>query len=244
MTKTPFFTLHETKDYSQFSYFSFNRRIDKRKVSRLKKSIEETKQLISPIISDPDGYIIDGQHRLEALKELKLPVWCVVRKSSNEVINELIQSNNVVDKWKQIDFCKAFAETGNKTYQNVLEVHEFWEKKINRNLPFGRIVYSYTMGEGAAFKEGRAIYLKEQGDKILNVLYEIDKLYEDNKAFHFNNIRSLKHLIKNNKQFDHFHFIDQCKKKRFMTFSTVKDTLDSMIAVYNYHIINPSKKIA
>jgi len=241
---TPFFTLHETKDYSQFSYFSFNRKIDKKKVQKLKKSIQDTKQLISPIISDPDGFVIDGQHRLEALKELKLPVWCVVRKSSNEVIKELIQSNNVVDKWKQIDFCKAFAETGNKVYQNVLERHKFWEKKINRNLPFGRIVYSYTSHESASFKEGRAIYLEQQGDKILNVLYEIDKLYDDNQAFHFNNIRSLKYLINNNKDFNLSHFIEQCKKKKFMTFSTVKDTLESMIAVYNYHIINPSKKIA
>mgnify|MGYP003625499588 FL=1 len=240
---TPLFTLQETRDYSEFSYYSFNRNIDKKKVARLKKSIQETTQIISPIVTDPDGKILEGQHRLEALKELKMPVWYVIRRSPGKVIKELIEANNIVDKWKQYDFCSAFAETGNNEYQSIIEVHNYWEKKLNRTLPFGRIVYAYTNAEGKKFKEGLATFFKDRGNKIMSILFELDKLYEDKMAFHFNNIRSLKNLIIRNKQFDTNHFIEQCKKKKFNTYSTVQDTTDSMISVYNYHVLNPSKKI-
>lgn len=240
---TPLFELHETKDYSEFSYYSFNRTIDKKKVAKLKTSILKTNQVINPITVSLEGKVIDGQHRLEALKDMKMPVWYVVRRINGTIIKELIESNNVVDKWKLINFCDAFAETGNKDYQNILEVHDYWEKKLNRRLPFGRISFAYTHGDGKKFKEGSANFLKNQGDKILNILYELDKLYEDKMAFHFNNIRSFKKLIIQNKDFDSKHFIEQCNKKKFNTFSTVADTLESIISVYNYHILNPSKKI-
>lgn len=239
---TPLFTLHETKDYSEFSYYSFNRAIDKKKVARLKKSILETEQVVNVITVSPEGKVIDGQTRLEALKELKMPVWYVVRKVNKTIIKELMEVNNVIHKWTQYDFCDSYAQ-GNNEYQNILNAHSYWEKKLNRTLPFGRIVYAYTNAEGKKFKEGLAIFLKEKGDKIMNVLFELDKLYEDKMAFHFNNIRSLKKLITINKHFDTNHFIEQCKKKKFNTFSTVEDTTDSMISVYNYHILNPSKKI-
>ena len=242
-TNTPLFQLHETKDYKEFSYYKFNRDIDKRKVAKLKKSIQKTGQVINPITVSLEGKVIDGQHRLEALKEMKMPVYYVVRRINGTIMRELIEGNNVVDKWKPIHFCKAYAETGNLEYQKILDAHAFWEKKLNRTLPLGSIIKSYTNAEGPKFRDGLAVYLKNRGDKIFNILMHLDKLYEDKMAFHFNNIRSLVTLIKTNKNFDAEHFIDQCKKKKFNTYSTVEDTLDSMISVYNYHILSPSKKI-
>jgi len=240
---TPLFQLHETKDYSEFTYYPFNRSIDKKKVAKLKTSISKTGQLINPIIVDQQGKVIDGQHRLQALIDMKMPVWYIIRKVNGSIIKELIEGNNVVDKWKQIDFCKTYAETGNKEYQSILDTHNFWENKMHRNIPFGRIVFAYTTSEGRKFKEGGAVYLKEQGDNIMKVVNEIDKIYENKNALHFNNIRSLRKLQLKNKHFNSDHFIEQCKKKKFNTYSTVEDTLDSMVLVYNYHILNPSKKI-
>jgi hypothetical protein len=242
-THTPLFRLHETKDYTEFSYYSYNRKIDNKKVARLKKSILETGQVISPIIVDYKGRIIDGQHRFQALKELGLPIFYLVRKLNGKLFKYLIESNNVLDKWKQFDFAKLYAESGIKNYEDIINVYRYWEKKLNRTLPFGRIVYAYTSCEGARFKNGTAVFLKNNGDKIFNILFELDKLYEDKLAFHFNNMRSLKKLLAVNKHFDSEHFIQQCKKKKFNTYSTVEDTRDSMIAVYNYHIIKASKKI-
>ncbi len=240
----PLFQLHETRDYSEFSYYKFNRPIDKKKVNRLAKSIsQETSQLISPIVCDPEGRIIDGQHRLEALKGLGLPVHYVIRRLDGDIIKYLINANNVLDKWKHIDFARLWAETGNQNYIDLLGVYDKWEKKLNRTIPFGRIVHSYTGDEGSSFKQGNATFYKKQGDKIWNILFELDKLYEDKMAFHFNNIRSLKKLLRKNRIFNSEHFIEQCQKKKFNTFSTVEDTVDSMVAVYNYHILQPSKKI-
>ena len=241
----PLFQLHETRDYSEFSYYKFNRPIDQKKVNRLAKSIsQETNQLISPIVCDPEGRIIDGQHRLEALKRLGIPVHYVIRRLDGDIIKYLINANNVVEKWKHIDFARLWAETGNQNYIDLLGVYEYWEKKLNRTIPFGRIVYSYTSTDPLTkFKEGQSVFLKKQGDKIWNILFDLDKLYEDKMAFHFNNFRSLKTLLRKNKIFNSEHFIEQCQKKKFNTFSTVKDTMESMISVYNYHILQPSKKI-
>jgi len=239
----PLMQLRETKDYSEFTYYPFNRTIDKKKVAKLKTSISKTGQLINPIIVDQQGNVIDGQHRLEALKDMKMPVWYVIRKINGSIIKELIETNNVLDKWKQIDFCKTYADIGNKEYRYILDAHYSWEKNFNRDIPFGRIVFAYTNSEGPKFKEGGAVYLKEQGDNIMDVFYELDKIYDDRNILHYNNIRSLKKLQLKNKHFNCDHFIEQCKKKKFNTYSTVEDTLDSMVSVYNYHILNPSKKI-
>ena len=50
-----------------------NRAINQRQVERLMDSIKKHGFIESiPILVDPNGYVIDGQHRLEACKRLSI----------------------------------------------------------------------------------------------------------------------------------------------------------------------------
>ena len=59
----------KTNDYSMFTKIDGNRQIDKKNVNNLIESMKE-KLLVCPIIVNEDNQIIDGQNRLEALKDL------------------------------------------------------------------------------------------------------------------------------------------------------------------------------
>ena len=65
------FEVFETTDYSMFKKIDYNRSVSRSNVKKIMKSIIEY-GLIVPIVISEDGYIIDGQHRLEALIALDM----------------------------------------------------------------------------------------------------------------------------------------------------------------------------
>ena len=75
--------VYETNDYSQFKFLNNNRDISTKHVNKLIKSMKE-KRLISPILINESGQIIDGQHRFEAQKNLGFPVPYIVQKGYGE----------------------------------------------------------------------------------------------------------------------------------------------------------------
>lgn len=66
-----------TKNYEQFKFLKLNRNIDQSYVQELKRKIEN-RGLLVPILIDKNGYVMDGQHRLMACKELEIPVQFIV----------------------------------------------------------------------------------------------------------------------------------------------------------------------
>ena len=63
--------LKSTKTYSIFNKVIGNRNLDSKNLSRIKNSINEI-GLQMPILVNENKSIIDGQHRLQAAKELKI----------------------------------------------------------------------------------------------------------------------------------------------------------------------------
>lgn len=96
--------LFKTDNYSWFKRYDKNREISRSNVSRLKKSIRWHNFLQhDPILVSIDGYVIDGQHRLEACKELGEPVYFVVYPSRD--FGEIIQAlNSAQEKWTAANY--------------------------------------------------------------------------------------------------------------------------------------------
>jgi len=63
-----------TTDYSKFNTLAGNRQVNIAHVKKLESSFDE-EYLISPILVNEKFQIIDGQHRFEAAKNLKLPIY-------------------------------------------------------------------------------------------------------------------------------------------------------------------------
>lgn len=84
--------VEKTKDYSKFKLLCGNRPIDRYHLKKLKESINKNNHLnLHPIIVNDNFEIIDGQHRLEAARQLDVDIFFI--KSSVIKDDHLIDCN-------------------------------------------------------------------------------------------------------------------------------------------------------
>jgi hypothetical protein len=117
----PDFVVNVTTNYDLFKNHQANRKINRLNLSRLVKSMEQ-RTLISPILVNEDMVIIDGQHRLEALRLLQKPVYYIVIHGYG--LPEMQLLNSVGKNWNGRDFMEMYADMGNEHYIKLREFRE------------------------------------------------------------------------------------------------------------------------
>lgn len=103
----------ETMNYEIFKTLTGNRDIDLPNVRSLVKSIRENGYIGTPILVSQNFEVLDGQHRLEALKQLGLPVPYEIREMDLSQVQAL---NSASRKWSQIDYIRSYASMGFEEY--------------------------------------------------------------------------------------------------------------------------------
>lgn len=105
-----------TKDYAQFKRMEGNREVNPNHIKQLQKLMLTNGNLTQefPIIVDPNNYVIDGQHRLEALKGLGWEVG--YRIEENATIDTVRAINQGNSNWGWRDVAYSYAERGNENY--------------------------------------------------------------------------------------------------------------------------------
>jgi len=111
-----------TNDYSKFKTLEGNRHVNKLHVKRLKESFKEA-YLLSPIVVNQDFQIIDGQHRFEAAKEMKLPINFIV--CNNYSLKEVQLLNTNMKNWKKEDYLNAYCDL---KYPEYLKFRNFMRR--------------------------------------------------------------------------------------------------------------------
>ena len=117
-TNTSTISVRSTTDYGQFKYVSGNRILNEANINAIATQIRQHGQQ-QPIIINERYEIIDGQHRLEACKKLKIAVEYIKRKGAT--IEDVISTNIVGKKWSLEDYIHRFATEGNQNYIDLLE---------------------------------------------------------------------------------------------------------------------------
>lgn len=126
--------VQKTIDYSKFRTLKGNRDVSPVRVAKIIKSIKNVGYVINPIIVNEKMQVIDGQGRLQALKELQLPVYYLVVPHTG--IEECISMNIYQEKWSTIDYVKSYAKRGLSDYKTLLDaITAFYP-----NIPIGIIV--------------------------------------------------------------------------------------------------------
>lgn len=113
-----------TNDYDQFKTLEGNREVDRRHVNQLIKLLVANGNLTDqfPIIISKDGYVIDGQHRLEALKTLGWEVGYIIEENANiETVRNINQGNK---NWSWRDVAESYANLGNVEYEWFLQFYD------------------------------------------------------------------------------------------------------------------------
>lgn len=107
-----------TSDLKQFKHITGNRHINRDHLLSIKRSIQRKNLLAyEPILVDPNLGIIDGQHRLEAAKQLELEIYYMIVPDAHFEDVTLLNSN--LKNWTMEDYLTAWIERGNEEYINV-----------------------------------------------------------------------------------------------------------------------------
>lgn len=104
----------KTTDYSLFKKVKGNRTVNRANLNAIVTSMEQ-QQLITPIMINEKYEIIDGQHRFEACKTLKLPVYFYVVNGYGT--DEIKRCNTTGMKWNKGAFLESYME---QEYENYI----------------------------------------------------------------------------------------------------------------------------
>ncbi len=114
-----FNTLLSTVDYTIFKVIKGNRPIDLINVKRIVNSITERGFLPVTVIINEFMEVIDGQHRIEAYKQLGYPIEYIIRYGWG--LKEVQGLNTVSKLWNKQVFTGSYCDLGVEAYCKLKE---------------------------------------------------------------------------------------------------------------------------
>lgn len=109
-------TIQSTNQYHLFKQISSNREVNEKHVRKLMEAITKKNMLhLNPVVVNADMEVIDGQHRLEAAKRLKVTIYYI--QEANIGRNDIAGMNSNKKLWSMMDFVNFFAVEGNESFK-------------------------------------------------------------------------------------------------------------------------------
>ena len=127
--------VNETNDYTLFHKLKGNRPVDKSKVNRIKQSMM-AHDVPCPIITfkyKDKLFVLDGQHRLEACKDLGKTVEFIIAKSGD--LQTCIDMNNAEHPWNIKEYLEAYIDMGSTEHKWL------YDMKNNYNATFSMLAH-------------------------------------------------------------------------------------------------------
>ena len=237
-------TITKTTDSGMFKTIEGNRPVMEGHVRRLMASFQK-KYLKSPIFVNSKGFVIDGQHRLEAAKRLKLPIYYLrVNGYGLEEVQSLNTNNTV---WNRADYLSSYCTLGIEPYLRLKEFMGVYpdfkisvaelilsDSKSGINERARSSVNGHTMQKSRPFEEGKFVVsnLKGAYENAAKIM-EYKPFFSGfaNKSF----VRVLIGLFKN-KKFNHEIMIRKLKLQptALVKCATGDQYLSLLEEIYNY----------
>lgn len=225
--------IYETDDYSVFNFEESNRSI--RNINSLTENIRKN-GLQQPLTVNKEMVVIDGQHRLQVLKNLGMPVQ--FRINENAGIHEILSMNTDTKNWTENDFIVHYAKLGFEDYQVLISLSERYQ------IPLSNFLRSnLTSGD---FKNGE-LKLKPV-EEIIGICLKYRDYCEATGLSHKGqtSFRAFRNLLEF-ENYDHNYFIRKAeqltqKMKLNSTVTGVNNQLLIFLEVNNYGLKETSAK--
>lgn len=164
--------VQKTKDYSQFKTVIGNRKLKKRYINRLARSIDKKNLLPAvPILVNERKEVVDGQHRLAAAEMLGLDIYYTVVDGTN--IEDVIELNNSQRRWSIYEYLDLHCQLKNPEY---LKLREFMNRHKLNAQPAILMASSLSSSPAAteSFRKGGFIFDNEgEGDLMMSVITQL-----------------------------------------------------------------------
>jgi hypothetical protein len=166
----------KTRDYNMFKRLKGNRPINEAHVNALVRSISLSPETMenSPILVNERMEIIDGQHRVEALRKLEMPVHYTIGAGLGLKDVQILNSGS--KPWGPVDYASSWSEYGNENYLFYLKL------KDDYNLPHEVMVRFCIGNKGELktrdFREGKLVVAdRNEALQLCCQLADIKKFY-------------------------------------------------------------------
>ena len=236
-----------SSDYEKFSILEQNRVVNDNHVSELVVSIQNSGQL-TPIIINEKFEIIDGQHRFDACKILKIPVMYLISYKTS--IKEVILMNNTQKSWKLPDYLRSFSHNDWHNHETYQKVDKFMRE---HDLKLTTCIVLLSEGTGSGGSTGTALAgqglmsFRKGTYKIGNLAraQAIAKILSEIKAFAPDLVGSDRFCrsyckLSLETKWDHNSAVYQIKKyrRKYDGASSKEEALQGLLAVYNLSLIH------
>ena len=222
--------VQSTNDHSIFKIQIGNRPINTNHVARLILSMKR-QYLMSPLIVNEKMEVIDGQHRLTAQTELKLPTYFIENEGYGIKETQLLNQNS--KNWTADDFMNGYCDAGKKQYIKYRDFHNRY--KFNHQCTMNLLVGGTSDGKiYEPFKAGiyKITKLKE-ATEIAEAILKVGKYYDGYKRRSFITAVQKAWRIK---EYNHPHFLKRLKSQstKMVDCTSWDQYLQLMEKIYNF----------
>ena len=224
-----------TKDYDMFHRMEGNREVTDKRAKNIRKSIEKIGLIPSPIIVNEHMEVIDGQGRLEAIKQLGLPVFYIIVPGLTLV--DCVAMNVNTTPWTLIDYIASYAETGHEDYSRLLRLINSYD------LPMNTVVCAATgvmsTSNSSVIKEGTLVISESfywAVDEMLSYVERFSKLMKENGISNKGPVLNCLCFCYQCDEIDNERMYKQFMKYCYKLRSTAKilEILDALSDIYNF----------
>lgn len=229
--------IQQTENYTLFKRIQGNRTINKAQVKKLFDSLGNHPELATaiPIIVNDNMEVIDGQHRLEALRKLELPVSYL--QLGDLQLKDVQIINSATKVWTPVDYARSYSELGNKNY----DIYLAFKKKYGlvHNILLSYLANADFIGGGKTtvqgFREGKFQVINEgKAHELCQKLLGIQQFYArgDSRVFAL----AFK-KIATHPEYDHSRMIEKIRaySKFFKDSPYAEDYMRQLEKIYNFH---------
>lgn len=162
--------VYRTKNYAQFKKVIGNRPINLHNVNYMTSAMAKINLLPHfPAFVSADGYLLDGQHRLESVTVNK--EWFYFTVSSQTLSDHVVADvNSAHHNWTIPNYVNYFAKKGNKQYEFLWELSE--EYKVSPTLLLELITSIGTSGKSGVKKGNMKIFETEEDKEIIRAFID------------------------------------------------------------------------
>ena len=218
-----------TLDYDRFRFFNTNRNIVESHVRKLMASISEI-GLLEEITVNEDYYIIDGQHRFEALKRMSEHIVAKIKIGASS--DSIIPVNIVRRGWSIMDYITHYSEAGNRDYKHIREVIQNNDSKLSTGTLLDLYSDSTFTSSAKGIREGVFKINIDKGIILTEMIVGLEPfipMYSQTTKF----ARAFSKVVKGNENFDIKRFKSQLQKYKLMIYPNSDDTARSIVELYN-----------
>lgn len=236
--------IHYTEELGRFKLLDYNRDIIQKHVEKIANSVLKIGYLsANPIIVSRDGYVIDGQHRLEACKKLGIGIYYIIAEDVDsfcKTTDAIVALNASARLWTLTDYVKFYSENGNKNYirlNNFMNTYSIDAGPATAFITAGNSFIGNNGDYSRRFKAGEFICTDEDYIKAAIALEAVRKiLHAGNLPFSRNVYGALLSMFKRNNKFSWKKMTEKAERYRDKLYQcTSKEKYIEMFSeVYNY----------